>query len=99
MVYIIIEYFLALAKNELKLAALPVLKGNVKIESGYMKQFTHWSDACQCEMTFSIFLPERKQRLDADPPVLYYLSGMFHKGVFSKPSGNCIVAPNLCVLS
>ena len=79
MVYIIIEYFLALAKNELKLAALPVLKGNVKIESGYMKQFTHWSDACQCEMTFSIFLPERKQRLDADPPVLYYLSGMFNK--------------------
>lgn len=65
-----------IAKNELKMAACPVLKGNVKIESGYMKQFTHWSNACQCEMTFSIFLPERKQRLDADPPVLYYLSGL-----------------------
>ena len=61
------------------MVAGPVLKGNVKLESGYMKQFTHWSDACQCEMTFSIFLPERKQRLDADPPVLYYLSGMFNK--------------------
>ena len=79
MVLILIECFLALAKNELKMVAGPVLKGNVKLESGYMKQFTHWSDACQCEMTFSIFLPERKQRLDADPPVLYYLSGMFHK--------------------
>ena len=61
------------------MVAGPVLKGNIKLESGYMKQFTHWSDACQCEMTFSIFLPERKQRLDADPPVLYYLSGMFNK--------------------
>merc|ERR1711997_165601 len=65
-----------IAKNELKMVAGPVLKGNIKLESGYMKQFTHWSDACQCEMTFSIFLPERKQRLDADPPVLYYLSGL-----------------------
>ena len=81
------------------MVAGPVLKGNVKLESGYMKQFTHWSDACQCEMTFSIFLPERKQRLDADPPVLYYLSGLFHKGLSSKSSGNHIVAPNLCLLS
>ena len=24
----------------------------------------------------SIFLPERKQRKDSDPPVLYYLSGL-----------------------
>ena len=27
-------------------------------------------------MTFSIFLPERKQRRDPNPPVLYYLSGL-----------------------
>ena len=27
-------------------------------------------------MSFSIFLPERKQRMDPDPPVLYYLSGL-----------------------
>ena len=41
-----------------------------------MKQFTHWSQACQCEMTFSIFLPDRKERMDPNPPVLYYLSGL-----------------------
>ena len=64
------------ARNELKMAACPVLKGNVKLEGGYMKQFSHWSESCQCEMTFSIFLPERKKRMDADPPVLYYLSGL-----------------------
>jgi len=65
-----------IAPSELKMVKTPVLKGNVKVEGGFMKQFTHWSESCQCEMTFSIFLPNRKQRLDADPPVLYYLSGL-----------------------
>ena len=51
------------------------MKGNNKVEGGFMKQFTHWSESNQCDMTFSIFLPDRKQRLAADPPVLYYLSG------------------------
>ena len=55
------------------------MKGNNKVEGGFMKQFTHWSESCQCEMTFSIFLPNRKQRLDADPPVLYYLSGKIQR--------------------
>ena len=27
-------------------------------------------------MTFSIFLPQRSERLASDPPVLYYLSGL-----------------------
>merc|ERR1711963_1181774 len=65
-----------IAKNALKVAPCPVMEGDVKVEGGYMKQFTHWSESCQCDMTFSIFLPERKQRLDADPPVLFYLSGL-----------------------
>ena len=65
-----------ISKPEITLAKLPVLKGNVKVEGGFMKQFTHWSEACQCDMTFSIFLPARKQRMDPDPPVLYYLSGL-----------------------
>ena len=63
-------------KSDVKLAKLPTLKGNVKVEGGFMKQFSHWSDSCQCEMTFSIFLPERKQRMAPNPPVLYYLSGL-----------------------
>ena len=67
---------LKIAENDLPLAKLPTLKGSVKVEGGYLKQFSHWSEACQCDMTFSIFLPERKNRADPDPPVLYYLSGL-----------------------
>ena len=55
---------------------VPQLKSDVKLEGGSIKQFTHWSEACQCEMTFSIFLPERVARHEPDPPVLYYLSGL-----------------------
>ena len=55
---------------------LPILKSDIKLENGSIKQFTHWSDTCQCDMTFSIFLPERPKRLSEDPPVLYYLSGL-----------------------
>jgi len=65
-----------ISKNDLQLEKLPTLVESKKFESGYMNKFSHWSDACQCEMTFSIFLPERKQRMDPDPPVLYYLSGL-----------------------
>ncbi len=58
-------------------AQLPKLKGNVKVEGGEMKQFSHWSDACQCEMTFSVFVPQQaKDRMKPKPPVLYYLSGL-----------------------
>merc|ERR1712223_1222576 len=65
-----------IAPSELKMVKTPVLKGNVKVEGGFMKQFTHWSESCQCDMTFSIFLPQRSERLASDPPVLYYLSGL-----------------------
>merc|ERR1712226_599994 len=65
-----------ISKNDIQLEKLPTLVESKKFESGYMNKFSHWSDACQCEMTFSIFLPERKQRMDPDPPVLYYLSGL-----------------------
>ena len=52
------------------------MKSDVKLEGGSIKQFSHWSNTCQCEMTFSIFLPQRSERLASDPPVLYYLSGL-----------------------
>merc|ERR1712014_564521 len=65
-----------ISANPLTLAKLPTLKGNVKVEGGKMKQFSHFSEACQCDMTFSVFLPDRKQRKDPDPPVLFYLSGL-----------------------
>ena len=41
-----------------------------------MKQLSHWSDACYCDMTFSVFLPDQLSRGAAPPPVLYYLSGL-----------------------
>jgi len=65
-----------IAPNPLKTCRLPSLKGNVKFEGGQMKQMSHWSEANQCEMTFSVFLPDRKERKSPDPPVLYYLSGL-----------------------
>eukprot|EP00094_Tigriopus_californicus_P011069 TCALIF_10680-PA protein Name:"Similar to frmA S-(hydroxymethyl)glutathione dehydrogenase (Synechocystis sp. (strain PCC 6803 / Kazusa))" AED:0.06 eAED:0.06 QI:0/0.5/0.6/0.8/1/1/5/194/709 len=65
-----------IAKSEVPLAPLPSLKGNVKLEGGYLKQLTHWSPSTQCDMTFSIFVPQPKTRFTAPPPVLYYLSGL-----------------------
>ncbi len=65
-----------IAKNDMPSARLPQLRSDVKLEGGRLKQFSHWSDVCQCEMTFSIFLPDRPERKSADPPVLYYLSGL-----------------------
>jgi len=55
---------------------LPKLKGNVRVEGGWMKQLSHWSEACQCEMTFSVFLPDQQSRTAPLPPVLYFLSGL-----------------------
>jgi len=65
-----------ISPNPLDQCKLPAIKGDVKFEGGQMKQLTHWSESCQCDMTFSIFLPDRKQRKSPDPPVLYYLSGL-----------------------
>lgn len=50
-----------------------------KIESireweGWLNRYTHPSDVCQCEMTFSVFLPA--QANDGNIPCLYFLSGL-----------------------
>ena len=55
---------------------LPTLKQNTRLEGGWLKKLSHWSDVCQCEMTFSVFLPDFKSRKAAPPPVLYFLSGL-----------------------
>lgn len=49
---------------------------NKKVNGGYLKRVKHKSFANDCEMTFSIFIPEQKKRCDAYPPVLYFLSGL-----------------------
>ena len=51
---------------------MPKLKSNVKMEGGFMKQLSHWSEANQCEMTFSVFLPTPKSRTAPPPPVSYF---------------------------
>jgi len=60
----------------LPMSRLPKLKSNVKVEGGFMKQLSHWSEATQCEMTFSVFLPTPASRTAPPPPVLYFLSGL-----------------------
>jgi len=51
-------------------------KGNIRLDGGWLKQVSHWSDCCNCEMTFSIFLPDPQERNSPPPPVLYYLGGL-----------------------
>merc|ERR1719376_1458380 len=40
--------------------SLPTLKQNTRLEGGWLKKLSHWSEVCQCEMTFSVFLPDFK---------------------------------------
>merc|ERR1719228_2475218 len=65
-----------IAESGINVSRLPKLKGNVRVEGGWMKQLSHWSESCQCDMTFSVFLPDPSSRTAPLPPVLYYLSGL-----------------------
>lgn len=46
----------------------------IKESGGYLNRYTHYSNTCQCEMTFSVYLPPQAstQRV----PALYWLSGL-----------------------
>ncbi|MGB3245704.1 MAG: S-formylglutathione hydrolase [Sulfitobacter sp.] len=46
--------------------------------------YSHTSDACKCDMTFGLFLPEEAQ--DGPVPVLWYLSGLTctHENAMTK---------------
>lgn len=46
----------------------------IKDSGGWLKRYTHASQTCNCEMTFSIFLPPQAD--SGKVPVLYYLSGL-----------------------
>ena len=93
-----------IADNPFQVSKTPTLKGNVKVEGGKLQQLSHWSDACQCEMTFSIFLPELKSRTAPPTPVLFYLSGLTctdenarTKANFARAAaeeGICVVFPD-----
>ena len=62
----------SLSKHKLKFTQV----GNNKVNGGYLKQVKHFSDVNQCEMTFSLYIPEKKSRYEAPPAVMIYLSGL-----------------------
>jgi len=46
----------------------------IKEFGGYLNRYQHQSDICQCQMTFSVYLPPQAQREKV--PVVYWLSGL-----------------------
>ena len=47
---------------------------SIKESGGYLNRYTHESSSCQCEMTFSVYLPPKSR--DEKVPALYWLSGL-----------------------
>jgi S-formylglutathione hydrolase len=47
---------------------------SIKESGGYLNRYTHASSSCQCEMTFSVYLPPQSR--NAEVPALYWLSGL-----------------------
>ena len=47
---------------------------NTKEFGGYLQRYTHESDSCHCEMTFSVYLPPQAEA--GNVPALYWLSGL-----------------------
>jgi len=47
---------------------------SIKESGGYLNRYSHASAACNCEMTFSVYLPPQSR--DARVPALYWLSGL-----------------------
>jgi S-formylglutathione hydrolase len=47
---------------------------SIKESGGYLNRYTHESTTCQCEMTFSVYLPPKSR--DEKVPALYWLSGL-----------------------
>ena len=46
----------------------------VKESGGWLSRYRHWSECCQCLMTFSVYLPP--QATQRDVPAVYWLSGL-----------------------
>jgi S-formylglutathione hydrolase len=47
---------------------------SIKESGGYLNRYTHASSSCNCEMTFSVYLPP--QASSEKVPALYWLSGL-----------------------
>jgi len=47
---------------------------SIKEFGGYLNRYTHDSETCHCEMTFSVYLPPQAEKNNV--PALYWLSGL-----------------------
>jgi S-formylglutathione hydrolase len=47
---------------------------SIKEFGGYLNRYRHWSDSCQCDMTFSVYLPPLAQHQKVS--AVYFLSGL-----------------------
>ena len=47
---------------------------SIKEFGGYLNRYTHHSNSCHCDMTFSVYLPS--QAKNNKVPALYWLSGL-----------------------
>ncbi len=47
---------------------------SIKESGGWLNRYTHYSSACKCEMTFSVYLPPLAE--NEKVPALYWLSGL-----------------------
>ena len=47
---------------------------SIRESGGYLNRYTHYSEVCQCEMTFSVYLPPAAE--NEKVPALYWLSGL-----------------------
>ena len=47
---------------------------SIKEFGGYLNRYSHQSDSCHCEMTFSVYLPPQVSA--GNVPALYWLSGL-----------------------
>ena len=51
-----------------------ILQDSIKESGGFLNRYTHDSTTCQCEMTFSVFLPPQAELEKV--PAIYWLSGL-----------------------
>lgn len=65
----------------------PFIESTQVVKNGKLLRVKHWSQACQCEMKFSIYLPETKRGQNL-PPILYYLSGLTCSDENVRTKGN-----------
>jgi len=79
---------------------MATLKSSVKLFGGMLSRYTHTSQACNCTMTFAVYMPPSEKPV----PLLYWLSGltctdenMSQKGGFARAAaarGVCLVMPD-----